>query len=216
MHITHYGHACVFVETSTTGHPTRVLIDPGTYSTGFEDLRDLDLVLITHSHPDHIDVERLTTLLEENPSAELVVDPGTATMLADSALTLRAARPGDSLDFDNVKVDVVGGEHACIHASLPNLANNGYILDGSLLHPGDAFDNIPAPVDVLLLPAGGPWMKIGESIDFLRATAPRVVIPIHQAGLAEVHQQLHYQLLRNLAPAHTEVMILEEGIPYLV
>ena len=59
-------------------------------------------------------------------------------------------------------------------------------------------------------------MKIGESIDYVRAIAPRVVVPIHQAGLAPVHQQLHHQLLRNLAPAGTEVIIAEHAMPHTV
>ncbi|MDQ3307853.1 MAG: MBL fold metallo-hydrolase, partial [Actinomycetota bacterium] len=40
MRLTHLGHACLLVETGST----RVLIDPGTYSTGFDALRDLDAI----------------------------------------------------------------------------------------------------------------------------------------------------------------------------
>jgi hypothetical protein len=59
--------------------------------------------------------------------------------------------------------------------------------------------------------AGGPWMKAGESVDYLRSVAPEIAIPIHQAGLAGIHQQLHYQLFRSLAPPATTVHVLEHG-----
>jgi L-ascorbate metabolism protein UlaG (beta-lactamase superfamily) len=51
MNITHFGHACVLVEMDGI----RTLIDPGAYATGFEDVVDLDLVLATHEHRDHVD-----------------------------------------------------------------------------------------------------------------------------------------------------------------
>ena len=55
-------------------------------------------------------------------------------------------------------------------------------------------------------------MRIADAIDFARAVGPRVVVPIHQAGLAEVHRQLHYQLIRSLVPA--ELVIPTEGLPF--
>ena len=65
MRITRYGHSCLLVEDGDA----RLLLDPGVFSTGFEDLRGLTAVLVTHQHPDHLDVARLTALLEANPDA---------------------------------------------------------------------------------------------------------------------------------------------------
>jgi hypothetical protein len=56
-------------------------------------------------------------------------------------------------------------------------------------------------------------MTIGAGVDYLRAVAPRVAVPIHQAGLAPVHQELHHRLLTNLAPAGTEVVVLDHAVP---
>jgi len=218
MDLTHYGHACVLTELPIGERTLRLLFDPGTYSRDFEGLRDLDLILITHAHPDHIDVDRLLALLAENPSAQLVLGADSNTALADRAEAVRdrihLVSPGDKLALGGVGIEVVGGEHACIHSALPTSANNGYIINGgSLLHPGDAFDELAGPIDVLLLPIGGPWMKIGESIDYLRALAPRIAVPIHQAGLAEIHQNMHIGLLRNLAPTGTDIVVLDHAVP---
>ncbi|MFJ2263997.1 MBL fold metallo-hydrolase [Streptomyces sp. NPDC087844] len=217
MKLTHYGHACVLMELPGDGGVIRLLFDPGAYSREFEDQVGIDAVLLTHAHPDHVDAERLGTLLAANPQAELVLNAHTRTALAGlldiAPSRTRIVGPEDTFVLRGVSVEVVGGDHACIHAALPTVPNNGYIIDGSLLHPGDALDVAPGPVEVLLLPVGGPWMKIGEAIDYLRTTAPRLAVPIHQAGLALVHQKMHYGLLRDLAPEGTEITVLEHGVP---
>ncbi|MBF6341157.1 MBL fold metallo-hydrolase [Nocardia abscessus] len=217
MNITHFGHACVLVEIPRAAASTRILFDPGTYSQDFEDLADLDLILITHAHPDHLDVPRLAALLAANPAAQLIVGEDTLAVLdnPDYPEHMRrpahVAQPGQKLSVLGHDIVVTGGEHACVHSALPTSENVGYLIDDAVFHPGDAFDEIPVAVDVLLLPIGGPWMKIGEGIDYLRSIAPRVVVPIHQAGLATAHQNMHCQLLKNLAPETTEVRVLDHA-----
>ncbi|WP_433566750.1 MBL fold metallo-hydrolase [Nocardia sp. CA-151230] len=215
MELTHYGHACVLAEVTGEAGVARVLFDPGAYSRDFEELRDLDLILITHAHPDHADAERITKLMADNPQAHLVLGPDTLAAL-DDRLEERAhvVEPGDKLSLRGLDLVVTGGTHACIHPALPASPNRGFILNGSLFHPGDAFDQPPNQVEILLLPTGGPWMKVGEAIDYLRAVGPRSAVPIHQAGLAEVHQQMHMQLLMKLAPTDTEVVVLEHASPH--
>jgi hypothetical protein len=40
-------------------------------------------------------------------------------------------------------------------------------------------------VGTLLVPAGGPWMKLGKAIGFAREVAPARAIQIHHAQLSE-------------------------------
>ena len=207
MKLTHFGHAAVLVET-TSG--ARALIDPGTYSQGFESLKDLDLILVTHVHPDHLDVARVNALRGENPQAALVANAEASTAAGDSRERDRVVSDGSIFEIAGVRVEPAGKVHAEIYPALPSLTNTGFILDDAVWHPGDAFDAEPRKVDVLLLPVGGPFMKIADAIDFARAVEPRVIVPIHQAGLADIHRQLHYGLLRNLVPA--ELVVLEEGV----
>ncbi|MEY9963512.1 hypothetical protein ABIA33_001545 [Streptacidiphilus sp. MAP12-16] len=79
-------------------------------------------------------------------------------------------------------VAVLGGEHAVIHPQLPGVSSNACLIDGRLLHPGDALVIPSGPAEVLLAPAGGRWMKISGGIDCLHEVAPNTAVPIHQAG----------------------------------
>lgn len=219
VQLTHFGHACVLAEIQTDGRTVRALFDPGTYSSGFDDLADLDLIFITHAHPDHLDLDKLPALVTRNPDVEVVADQDTANALLDGvggAEVTRVVSAGERVTVGGIDVTVTGGNHADIHPALPPSSNTGFILDDTVFHPGDSFDAPPSEIDILLLPIGGPWMKIGEAIDYLREVAPRYVIPIHQAGLAAAHQHMHTGLITNLAPDGTQVRVLDAGVPQTI
>lgn len=207
MKLTHFGHASILVETDSG---RRALFDPGTYSSGFEAVTGIDLILLTHAHPDHVDAARFSALRKANPAAVLVSGDTARAMADDPRDSDRVVKGTEPFDVAGVKIQPTGAVHGVIHPALPEVANTGFILDGRVWHPGDAFDAEPQEVDVLLLPVGGPWMKIGEAVDFARAVSPRVIVPIHQGGLADVHRQLHYGLLKSLVPS-SELVLLEEG-----
>jgi L-ascorbate metabolism protein UlaG (beta-lactamase superfamily) len=205
MKVTHFGHSCVLLDTGAA----RLLIDPGTFSADFEGLTGLDAVLVTHQHPDHLDPERLPALLRGNPDARLIVDPGTAGQLDD--VDHETVEPGATLQVAGARVEVLGGQHAVIHPDIPRIVNNAYLVDGSHLHPGDSLDTVPDDVDVLFLPAAAPWSKISETIEYLRAVAPRTAVPIHQAILAST--TIFYGHLDRLGPEKTTFRPLDAATP---
>ncbi|UQX87413.1 MBL fold metallo-hydrolase [Jatrophihabitans telluris] len=175
MKITHYGHACLLIETATA----RLLIDPGTMSS-FAEVRDLDAVLVTHQHPDHLDVAGLTALLGANPRAQLVLDPDSAAAVPDLPEGT-VASPGQRLTFGASTVDVLGGLHAAVYGDVPGCTNSAYLIDdGALLHPGDSLFVPTQDVDVLAVAIDGPWLKLAEAVDYVRAVGPRVALPIHE------------------------------------
>ena len=206
MKLTHYGHACVVIETEGA----RILIDPGTMSTGFERERGLDAVLITHDHADHLDLERIGEVLAANPGAVLYAEAGTAPLLA--AFEVRVATPGEVLTIGGSRVAVLGGRHADIYDGFPGSGSVAYdVDDGAFFHPGDSFELPGHPVDVLGLAVCAPWLKLAEMIDYLRAVAPRVAVPIHQADLVDTGTA--YFVLGHFAPEGTAFTPVEAGTP---
>ena len=207
MRVQKFTHARLLVETGAA----RLLIDPGSFSQGFEHLDGLTAVLITHQHPDHIDVDRLLPLLERNGDAQLIADVGTAQQLRDGhGLEATVATAGDRFDV-GATVEVLGEQHAEIHPDIPRIPNAGYLVDGRLFHPGDALTDPGRDVEVLALPASAPWMRLSEAVDYLRAVRPRHAVPIHEAVTRVPN--LFYDALRGLGPAGTELRVIDDGAP---
>lgn len=204
MKITKYGHSCLHVSHDAAS----ILIDPGTLSAGFESLTGLTAVLITHQHPDHIDVAQLGAVLSRNPGVPVYADPQTTGELTESGVKATSATAGDLLDV-GTSVEIVGRDHASIHRDVPTVANVGYLVAGRLFHPGDALTVPDRKVEVLALPVAAPWMALKEAVDFVRAVQPAVAVPIHDRVLATT--TLYYSLLSRLAPAQTTWTDLDDG-----
>ncbi|MFF1658549.1 MBL fold metallo-hydrolase [Streptomyces sp. NPDC058255] len=177
MRLTKYGHACVRLEDGD-----RVLvIDPGTYSEA-ESLAGATAVLITHEHADHIDVDKLKAARDGNPALTVHTHPALAASLGDGVIPVEV---GDTFSAAGFTVRAVGGEHAEIIDGLPGCPNLGFLVDG-VYHPGDSYFVPAESVDTLLVPASGPWAKLGEAIDFARAVRPTRAFPIHDAHFGDI------------------------------
>jgi L-ascorbate metabolism protein UlaG (beta-lactamase superfamily) len=180
MRITKFGHACLLIEDGSA----RLLIDPGTFSSGFEDLEGLDAILITHQHQDHCLPENIKALVDRNKDTVVYADEGSAGILSEHGVAVRAVHEGESWEVAGVSVAAVGRDHAVIHPDIPGIPNVGYLIADRFFYPGDAYTNPGRPVEVLAVPAGAPWLKIAEAVDYVRQVKPKVAIPVHDAVLA--------------------------------
>lgn len=195
MRITKFGHACVRVE---IGDAT-VVLDPGGWSER-EAVDGATAVLITHEHPDHLDVENLRA----TDAPIWTIDAVARQILSqapDVAERVTVVRAGDAPDV-GVPVTVVGKKHAVIHPELQHFDNSGYLLEVEgrrIFHPGDAVTERPDRVDLLLLPVHAPWSKVSEVVDYGRAVGAPLSVAIHdgllnERGLALAQRQLSSML----------------------
>ncbi|MER5684033.1 MULTISPECIES: MBL fold metallo-hydrolase [unclassified Streptomyces] len=190
-------HSCIRLEKDGR----TLVIDPGGFSEQDAAL-GADAMLVTHEHADHFDEGRLRAGLEANPAAEIWT-------LRSVAEQLSAAFPGrvhtvghgDTFTAAGFDVQVHGELHAVIHPDIPRITNIGFLVDGSLFHPGDALTVPDHPVDTLMLPVMAPWNKISEVIDYVREVKPRRAIDIHDALLTDLARPIYDRQIGSLGGA---------------
>ena len=210
MQITHLGHSAVLVEVADR----RILIDPGNFSTAWHDVTDLDAIVVTHQHPDHVDPEHAPALVENNPDAVVYVEPQVLQAVGLKGAQGLGAETG--FELGGVRVSAVGGLHAIIHRDIPQIGNVGLVItaegEPTLFHPGDSLATVPSGVDVLAVPAYGPWAAMKETVDFARQVGATHGFPIHDGLLAERGVKLIYGRLADMTP--TEMHDLRDGTPW--
>lgn len=195
MKLTKFTHACVRLEKDS-----KVLVfDPGNLSETGEALAGADAVLITHEHPDHIDVDAVVAALLGDDALQLFAPAGVAAQLRekapDAGPRIHSVAPGEEFDAAGFAIQSFGGQHALIHPQIPVVANVGYLVDSNVYHPGDSFvvpDGVA--VQTLLVPIHAPWNKVGEVVDFVIGVRAPKAFPVHDGllndgglGLVEGH-----------------------------
>jgi L-ascorbate metabolism protein UlaG (beta-lactamase superfamily) len=197
MRLTKKTHACIRLEKDGQ----TLVIDPGGFSE--EDAAvGADVILVTHEHPDHFDEARLRAAMEANPAAAI----WTLRSVADQ---LSAAFPGrvqtvghgDAFITAGFDVQVHGELHAVIHPDIPRVTNVGYLVDGSVFHPGDALTVPGHPVETLMLPVMAPWNKISEVIDYVREIGPQRAFDVHDALLTDLARPIYDRQIGSLGGA---------------
>lgn len=192
MKLTKHEHACVVFEKDGES----IVIDPGSFSTGAGDIiAGTSAILITHEHFDHVNEAAITAALAARPELRVYAPSSLAGTFEAHAGQFTAVSAGDSLTVGGFSVSVHGSAHAVIHPDIPVIPNVGYFIDESVYHPGDAYYVPDVRVGTLLLPTSGPWMKIGEAADYVRAVRPDSVVQIHEMLLSDIGLGLAANLL---------------------
>ncbi|MEU3723820.1 MBL fold metallo-hydrolase [Streptomyces sp. NPDC031705] len=197
MKLTKRLHSCVQLEKDGR----LLVIDPGAFSEPDAGL-GADALLVTHEHPDHFDEGRLRAALDANPAAGLWTLRSVAERMAGAYPgRVHTVGHGDTFTAAGFEVQVHGELHAVIHPDIPRVTNVGYLVDGSLFHPGDALTVPDAPVETLMLPVHAPWNKVSEVIDYLREVKPARAFDIHDAYLADIARPIYDMALDTLGGA---------------
>ncbi|UIP58942.1 MBL fold metallo-hydrolase [Agromyces marinus] len=187
MRVTKLEHAALVVEHSGD----RLFIDPGKFTTPITEASGALAVVITHLHDDHWTPEQLARIGERNPDVRVFGPKGVVEAAADTGIAVERVEPGDAVEVGPFRLRFFGGSHAVIHPSIPVIDNVGVLVDDALYYAGDSFA-VPegVEVDVLAAPAGAPWMKISEAMDYVMAVRPKRAFPTHEMVLSRAGKEL--------------------------
>ena len=179
MKVTKYEHSCLVI----TQADDTLVIDPGSFTTPLTELRGVVAIVITHEHPDHWTPEQLRRILNTSPDARIFGPAG--VVAAADEFEVAQVTAGDVHEVGEFTLRFFGGKHAEIHRSIPLIDNVGVLVNDELYYAGDSFV-VPKGVEVgtLAVPAGAPWLKISEVIDYILEVKPRRSFPAHEMSLS--------------------------------
>ncbi len=177
--LTKYSHSCVRFDDGERS----LVIDPGTLSETDAALDGAGGVLITHEHPDHLDVDAVRSAAGADPTLRIWAPSGVAASLGDLGEQVVAVAPGESFEAVGFAVETFGGQHGLLHPTVPVVQNNCYLIDGAVYHPGDSVIVPTKQVQTLLVPIHGPWSSTADVIDFVVSVRAPKAIQIHDGML---------------------------------
>ena len=195
MQLTKHGHACVVLSTDDR----RLVIDPGAF-TADDAWSGASALLITHEHADHFVAAKVRAALDADPALEVWTTSSVAEQLEGVGSRVHVVGQGDTFTAAGFDVSVHGEWHAVIHPDIPQSRNVGFLVDGTVFHPGDALTVPDVAVPTLLLPAHAPWSKTGELVDYLRAVQAQRAFAVHDGLLNDAGLGLLSGLLGERGP----------------
>lgn len=182
MKVHKIGHCCLQIDIGGT----RILTDPGGFSVeGHNGVTDIDVILITHEHADHLHTDSLKQIMENNPSATVVTNTAVGAILTAEGIEHRVVDGDETATFAGILFEAFDAKHAEIFEDAGQVQNTGYLIDSTLFYPGDAWADPKRPVPVLALPVAGPWCRIADAIRYALHIKPRTAFPVHDGMLQE-------------------------------
>jgi len=240
--LTYLGHSSILFEMDGV----RILADPVFRKRIFHlyrstpppdplDYHDVDAVLISHLHYDHLDVPTLRAI-GDNPV--IYIPSGAAPLLQRHGFAnFEEVHIGTSFKIGDISVQAVPAVHTRDRHPLGLKADTmGFLFNGSssVYYPGDTIyfpgmADIADELDVALMPVWG-WgphrgrMHMGpkEAVDALKLLKPRLAVPIHWGTYLPMplhwfrpgfhyYPPLEFALLARQQTPDVEVRILAPG-----
>ena len=209
MKITKFGHCCLLVEENGG----KILTDPGIYSEKQNNIKNIDIILITHEHADHFHIDSVKKVVANNPNTKIITNTAVGKLLEKENIKFQILENGNSTVESNVIFEAFGEKHALIYKTLEPVQNTGYFINNKLFYAGDALTNPNRPVEILSLPVAGPWIKVSEAIDYALEIKPKLCFPVHD-GILVTYGSAHTAPQSVLTKQNIKFEILELNKEY--
>ena len=193
MRVYKYIHSCLVVEEGEE----KILFDPGIFSFNEgrvqpETFGDVTTVILTHQHPDHVDMAALKKILALS-NASVITNGEGKTALAKEGIEATVLEEG-SQQTKNFTIRALSSNHAKIlFPTLPQ--NTAYILNDTFLNPGDSFESSLNPlkgIKVLALPVMAPWLTELTVAEFAERITPQMIVPVHDGYVKDFFIKQRY------------------------
>lgn len=180
--VTKLVHACLLVE----ANGNRTLVDPGIFTWQDErfDLsmvEGVDRILITHEHPDHVNANLVSAVLERSNGAVVETTPSLQLILGEQGIdAVTEGTPQFAAPHERIPTG-------------PGPQNVGFHVEGAISHPGDSHSFVET-MPILAMPFAAPWGSLVAGVDRTRLVKPLYAIPIHDFALSEGGRDFMYGL----------------------
>ena len=151
------------------------------------DLKQVDLILLTHEHPAHADAGAVWELAEKT-GANVIAPVSTLRNISVSDRQKVDVRVGDNFNLKGIDITVTKATHP--QSAYPV----GYIIKDkvSIYHAGDTYqfnEMMGMSMDYALLPIGGSYtMDPIDAANACKMLRTKYVIPMHYNTYAKIRQ----------------------------
>lgn len=182
LRITFLGHGSLLF----TFQGKNIYVDPFSRVADYAQLPAADIILITHEHPDHLDLAAITSI--RTPATQIVLTETCAVQIPEGIVM----HNGDVHTIDDLCIEAVPA-YNILHKRdngqpfHPQGRGNGYVLafgDQRIYIAGDT-ENIPEMqqlqnIAIAFLPMNLPYTMTPEMVaDAAKTFKPRVLYPYH-------------------------------------
>lgn len=194
MKITKYIHSCLLLEKEGQ----QLLFDPGKFSfiEGLvkpEVFDQVSYILITHDHPDHLDIAALRQIIQFS-GARVYSTQEVAHKLGPESFVVEVVEEGTFL-LGPFEVQAISVPHEpVLDDHLPQMF--AFLIDGRVLNPADSFSPkllAFAGVELLILPVMAPFLTELVVVNFACKLRPRQILPVHDGYAKPFFLQQRYE-----------------------
>ena len=169
-----------------------IYIDPVGANADYASLPKADVVLITHSHHDHLDIQAVEKIL--TPDTEILCDRTSAEAFEMNCYTMRpgsVATPRDYVKIEATAAYNTSQGHLQFHPK--SREDCGFILTigGTRIYIAGDTELTPEmkrfkDIDIAFLPVNQPYtMTVDQAVEAVKTIRPKIFYPYHYGEVDE-------------------------------